>query len=233
MSNDRPFAATSSDGLSELAEAKRLSRCATPTAEPDITAVNPSPAGRSTVLIQFRLRSMLIFVAAVSALIPLCQFVLQLLGAAWLAVFIWFLILVVAHVTANFWGTRVAPSAGRVSHVYDESGESRSAGRSLVAPPVGAVRLSESARPGWPMFVVTGAGAVIGGLIGGVTLALLSFERAGYTGIIVGTISASLVGGFLGFLTSTFAEIALRAWKEALRGAAAEPPCQAGHDATT
>jgi hypothetical protein len=83
------------------------------------------------------------------------------------------------------------------------------------------------------MFVVTGMGSLIGGLIGGLALALLSFERAGYTGIIVGTISAAMVGGFLGFLTSTFAEIALRAWKEALGGAAAAPPCQTGHDAAT
>lgn len=228
MRTDLPCPATSSDCLSELAEAKRLSRSATRDGQTtdEITTTKTLPSRLSNAPVQFRLRSMLIFVAAVPALVPLMLSLVQFVGAAWTAVLIWFLILVVAHVTANFWGTRVAPNAGRVSHVQDEPGECRSADRLLATPPVGAVRLSESARPGWPMFVVTGAGSVIGGLIGGVALTLLSFERAGYTGIIVGTISAAIVGGFLGFLTSTFAEIALRAWQEALHGAAAEPPFQ-------
>lgn len=227
MSNDLPLAATSSDRLSDLAEAKRLSRSTTPAEHVVDDVIGPSQTQLANSPFQFHLRGMLLFVAAVSVLIVVMQFVSQFAGVAWTAVLIWFLILVFAHVTANFWGTRVAPGAGRASPVHDDPHERPFVGRVLIGPPVGAVRLSESARPGWPMFVATGAGSVIGGSIGGVTLALLSFERAGYTGILVGTISASIVGGFLGFLTSTFSEIALRAWKEAVRGAAAEPPYEA------
>ncbi|MGH6741570.1 MAG: hypothetical protein ACREDY_21520, partial [Bradyrhizobium sp.] len=152
-------------------------------------------------------------------------------GVVWSAVLVWFLILVLAHVTANFWGTRVAPGAGLACPVDDEPDSQGSRNNLVVGPTVGAVRLSESARPGWPMFVVTALGAVVGGCIGGVALVLLSFERAGYTGVVVGTLSAAVVGGFLGFLTSTFAEIALRAWSEAVCGASTVSRCQAGDDA--
>jgi hypothetical protein len=68
------------------------------------------------------------------------------------------------------------------------------------------------------MLLATTIGAILGGTLGSVALVLLSLDQAGYTGVIVGTISAAAVGGFLGFLTSSFAEIALRAWREAISG---------------
>lgn len=160
--------------------------------------------------------------AAASGLFAVMHFV----GAVWSAILVWFLVLVLAHVTANFWGTRIAP--GETQHSLDEEGRNNRAlqdgrdGRTSSAV-VGAVRLSESARPGWPMFVVTAAGALIGGTLGGVSLFLLSLDQAGYTGVMVGTLSAAIVGGFLGFLTSTFAQIALRAWNEAVCGAPPVP----------
>jgi len=133
---------------------------------------------------------------------------------------------VVAHVTANFWGTRIAPGAtqqGIDDDAPDSHGSHQDRRDRAASAAVGAVRLSESARPGWPMFVVTAAGALVGGALGGVSLSLLSLDQAGYTGVIVGTVSAAIVGGFFGFLTSTFAQIALRAWNEAVHGASPPP----------
>ena len=209
-----PNHALESGGLAELAQARRRTRageealvvapCQGPSAEPS--------AG---IPFQFRLRSMLMLVAALSGLLA----IMQLIGAVWSAILVWFLLLVLAHVTANFWGTHVAPSAGRRPSDGEPDGLIAT-GPSHSASVIGAVRLSESLRPGWPMFAITATGAVVGGTLGSIALFLLNFDQAGYAGVAVGSISAAIVGGFLGFLTSSFVSIGLRAWKEALSGAA-------------
>jgi hypothetical protein len=209
-----------SGGLAELAQARRRTRagdealviapCQGPSAEPSAGAP-----------FQFRLRSMLMLVAAVSGLLA----IMQLIGAVWSAILVWFLLLVLAHVTANFWGTHVAPAAGRRPSDGGQPDSLITDGPLRSAPIIGAVRLSESLRPGWPMFVATATGAVVGGTLGSVALVVLNFDQAGYAGVAVGSVSAAIVGGFLGFLTSSFVSIGLRAWKEALSGAA-----PIGHD---
>ena len=221
--------ATPFDGLAQLAEARRLTR--PPVAGQTSEASEHAGAARSTekaamshgdAPFQFRLRTMLWLVVAASGLFAVMQAVMQFFGAVWLAILLWFLVLVVAHVTANFWGTRIAPGASQ-QNLDEEGPNNRLSQLGHGHAAVGAVRLSESTRPGWPMFVFTAVGALMGGVLGGASLSLLSFERAGYTGVIVGTVSAAIVGGFLGFLTSTFAEIALRAWNEAVHGAGSAP----------
>lgn len=209
-----PNHALESGGLAELAQARRRTRSGE---EASVVAACQGPSTEPTagMPFQFRLRSMLLLVAAVSGLLA----IMQLIGAVWSAILVWFLLLVLAHVTANFWGTHVAPSAGRRPSDGGEPDGLIEHGPSRSAPVIGAVRLSESLRPGWPMFVATATGAVVGGTLGSVALFLLNFDRAGYAGVAVGSISAAIVGGFLGFLTSSFVSIGLRAWKEALSGA--------------
>lgn len=201
-------------GLAELASEKRMTRPSMRLADGVLGESDPETAGRSGVSPwQFRLRTMLAVVAALSGLFAL----MQLIGAVWSAILVWFLVLVIAHVTANFWGTRVAPGAGE--HHADEPSFVPPLDGPGTTSSSGAVRLRECLRPGWPMLAATALGAVIGGTLGSVALVLLSLDRAGYAGVIVGSVSAAAVGGFLGFLTSSFAEIALRAWKEAVSGA--------------
>ncbi len=229
--NDQPTdRATSFEGLAELAQTRRLTR-ATPAvgqAEQDEqpqAAATPDAAPRvgHPAPFQFRLRTMFWLIVAASGLFAVMQFI----GAVWSAILVWFLVLVLAHVTANFWATRIAPGAtqqGLTEQGPERCGSQHDQHERAASAAVGAVRLSESTRPGWPMFVVTGAGVLVGGTLGGVSLALLSLDQAGYTGVIVGTVSAAIVGGFLGFLTSTFAQIALRAWNEAVCGTTPPPP---------
>ena len=154
-------------------------------------------------------------VAALSALFA----VMGAVGMVWSVILVWFLLLVVAHVTANAWGTRAGRRA--VPPLRDEPTEP--------APPVehcgivsagAAARLRETKRPGWPMIVVTALGALVGGSLALAALVVLSLERSGYAGVVVGTVSAAAVGGFLGFLASSFAEVARHAWQEAVEGAA-------------
>ena len=221
LSDEIPHPAGETEGLAKLAQAIRLSRAASGSSDrtdsdlPSKQHLSVEPV--CAAHFQFRLRTMLGLVAAVSGLLA----VMQVVGAVWSAILIWILLLIIVHVTANFWGTRVAPGSGRPA--VEDQPVHRASDRP-VAMAVGPVRLSESLRPGWPMFVVTGLGTLIGGVVGSIALMILSLDRAGYAGVIVGTVSAAAVGGFLGFLTSSFAAIALRAWNEAVCGAVSPPP---------
>ncbi|HEX7377228.1 MAG TPA: hypothetical protein VF278_08955 [Pirellulales bacterium] len=201
--------------LSQLAEVKRTARRIASVAT-DETIAAPSEPGLATSPWQFRLRSMLVWVAALSGLFA----VMHLIGAVWSAMLVWFLILAFAHVTANFWGTHVAPRE-RQSRLGDPWPDSGAPGPhfSVMA---GAERLRESRQPGWPMLVATVVGALVGGMLGALLMISLRFDHVGYSGVVVGTVSAAIVGGFLGFLTGSFAVIASRAWGEALSGSRKE-----------
>lgn len=191
-----------SDGLSIPAAPQ-------PVATPGDAAEPPRP-------FQFGLRTMFAGVAMLSALFALMGAV----GMVWSVILVWFLLLVVAHVTANAWGTR-AGRRGVRSQPDDPRGESTAPAdppRQLTFE--GAARLRETRRPGWPMFVVTAAGALSGGALASTALMLLSLERAGYAGVVVGAVSAAAVGGFLGFLASSFLDVAGHAWREAAHGPA-------------
>ncbi len=66
-----------------------------------------------------------------------------------------------------------------------------------------------------PALTIVGA---IGGCAAGVTLLLIvNWDRIGASGIIVGGISCAVLGALLGFLTSTFLGVSLRALREASR----------------
>lgn len=185
------------------------------------TMSEEQPAALSSPL-QFRLRTMFVLVAATGGLLA----VMQLIGAVWSSILVWFLLLVAVHVTANVWGTRVAPRAAQAPSEVAEPAFARQP--HWPSPVAGGVQLRESCRPGWPMLIATGAGALVGGGLGSAALILLSLESAGYFGVILGSFSAAAVGGFLGFLASSFAEIALRAWKEALETASPDVGYQNG-----
>lgn len=201
--------------LSQLAEVKRTARRIAPVVT-DETLAGPSEPGVVTSPWQFRLRSMLVWVAALSGLFA----IMHLIGAVWSAMLVWFLILASAHVTANFWGTHVAPRTrqSQLGDTWPDSGVPEP--HFNVVP--GAERLRESRQPGWPMLVATVVGVLVGGLLGALVMVSLRFDRVGYSGVAVGTVSAAIVGGFLGFLSGSFAVIASRAWGEALAGSREE-----------
>lgn len=220
MSDQPAQTAEPFDGLRELAVTTRMRRGRVARGEANLEAASAElPKDQVIAPFQFRLRTMLVVVAAASGLLAL----MQIIGAVWSSILVWFLLLVAVHVTANVWGTRVAPRASRAPGeaavpAFPLQDERRP------SPVSGGVRLRESCRPGWPMLVATGIGTLVGGGLGSVALVLLSLESAGYCGVILGSFSAAAVGGFLGFLASSFAEVAFRAWKEALETASPRRP---------
>jgi hypothetical protein len=60
--------------------------------------------------------------------------------------------------------------------------------------------------------------ALVGGALGSGLLWIVGWGRMDYGSLLIAGISASVIGGFLGFLASSFLEVSLRAWSDALRG---------------
>lgn len=161
-----------------------------------------------------------------TALVSVLFAIMGVVGPVWSTFLVWFLLLVAAHVSGAVWGTRKA-----LRRIENDEHDRRAPGwPSSDAATVAGVsadgarlpgscrgtRLRESTRLGWPMIVTTAIGIVGGGALGA-TLLWLSLGGAGYTGVVLGSLSSAVVGGFLGFLTSSFFAVALNAWREAVR----------------
>ena len=177
-----------------------------------------TPAERAPF--QFGLRAMFVGVALLSVLFA----IMGIVGPVWSTFIVWFLLLLAAHVSGNVWGTR--KTLRRIDDTSDGGlkGPPSDAAAVTDMPAVCALpglhrgtRLRESTRLGWPMIVSTAIGIVGGGALGA-TLLWLSRGGADYTGVVLGSLSSAVVGGFLGFLASSFLAVGLNAWQEAIRG---------------
>ncbi len=173
---------------------------------------------------QFGLRALFFATACFSALFAVMSFI----GAVWSAILVWFLLLVLLHVAANAWGSHRWRRDGQDAFEAMEEVPPWRSGPPAEAP---ATRLRESTRLGWTMFVVTISGAVLGGALGAGSLACLGSAKVGYVAIVVGGISSAILGGFFGFLTSSFVEVAGQAWREAVSGRPAQQAFEAGKEA--
>jgi hypothetical protein len=138
--------------------------------------------------------------------------VLSRVGPLWSAAIIWFLILAAGHVLGNVWGSHA--SRLRTSSDDDQSGSAAlQSPRPVTFAPT--TRLCEKSQLGWIMPTVTIVAALIGGAAGGFALIWLHWGEVALAGLLVGTISAAILGGFFGFLTSSFVEVSARAFNEA------------------
>ncbi len=179
---------------------------------------SPAPTSENNAAsgpFQFGLRALFLATACLSALFAVMTFI----GPMWSTVLIWFLLLASLHVVANAWGTRGwrrdGESADDESELPGELYRLAGSRPHGVAPPT---RLQESTRLGWTMLAATSAGATLAGGLGAGGLACLASDKVGWIALVVGGISAAVVGGFFGFLASSFLEVAGRAWREAVRG---------------
>ncbi len=123
-----------------------------------------------------------------------------------------FILLVVLHVAGNALGTslRDESSGERIDAKPALPAERPIAPRSAGAPS----RLREHTSLGRTVVVLTACGATLGGSLSSLAYAYWTDIQA--AGIIVGSISAAIVGGFLGFVASSFLQMIFRAWRQAL-----------------
>lgn len=164
---------------------------------------------------QFRLRTLMWTVAVICVLLaamktagPTASLILGLLVLA-----------VIAHVMGNALGTRLRengdrplPEDGQIDATF--SIFHRKARRGDYAP---ATRLRDRVSLGRAVFVIIAVGALIGAASGGGVLAWANWERATILNIAMGTFASAVLGGFLGFVSSSFIEVAFGALSHALR----------------
>lgn len=178
--------------------------------------------------LQFSLRTLLLATAAVAVLVVVCQRV----GPMWGASIIWFLVLVAAHVAANARGTRQTrrgqldlngsgdPSISDAAIHQDELSREHSAGvrhnadASRHAAPV--TRLGICYGPaGRVLLCVITIGSALGAIVG--TVGLVFLTNADTSGILLGVVSAAVLGGILGFACGSFVLVMSRAVHEAVQ----------------
>jgi hypothetical protein len=159
---------------------------------------------------QFGMRTLLAFVTLCCVLLGLAG----LLGHLWALAISWLVLMTAAHVAGNVWGTRL----NRRPRQSPEEGDWPQPGDTPIVVCPAATRLQERAALGWTMVGVSIVCAVAGGALGTAALWFVGWGRIGYPSLIVGGVSAAVIGGFVGFLASSFLEVLLRAWSEALNG---------------
>lgn len=159
---------------------------------------------------QFSLRTLMLWMALACGLFA----ILSRVGPLWSAAIIWFLILVAGHVLGAVWG-----SHAKRMKTSPEICENDSLALPSVLPVrfARATRLREKSPLGWIMPTVTGVAALLGATAGGFVLIALHVGKINFAGLAMGIVSAAILGGFFGFLTSSFVEVSARAFREAAR----------------
>jgi len=165
---------------------------------------------------QFRLRTLMLAITLCGVLFGL----MSALSALACTLLLFFLTLVAAHVLGNVIGNRLRDETSGSLEAEDAQRPARLA---LRLPVPTAQRLRERTGISRTMVVTAAIGAVLGGTSGGFVLAECVGQRANFAGIGLGTFSSAVLGGFFGFLLSSFLSVFSRALGEALGDPAAVP----------
>jgi MFS family permease len=176
--------------------------------------ISRPPLG-ATVRPQFHLRTLLLAIAVISALFAL----LQAVGLYSFLVLVFFLGLIACHVIGNALGTRLRDEARRLAQVEGAAPDPPPTTGALPAKPP-ASQLTENRKLPRGLLGFTTAGAVLGGIVGGALITAVTWQHITVAGIALGVGSMAVLGGFAGFLASSFYMVAHGALREALR----EPP---------
>lgn len=155
---------------------------------------------------QFSLRTLLIIVTLLGGLFA----VMATIGVMWSAILGLFLILAAAHVVGNALGTTLRDHSDRSLVVSiartTPARPNIEAGKQLTQK----IALAKITR------TMTILGALLGAILGSVAMSIVMWEHINWGGMALGVFSAGVLGGFAGFLGSSFFTIARGAWREAL-----------------
>jgi amino acid transporter len=171
---------------------------------------------------QFTLRALMLGVAVVAGLLGLITTVSPL----WSVIVVWFVILVVGHVLGNWLGTTI----NRQRRAEEQDSERPSHPAVHFAP---TSRLRHHVVLGWTMFISAAASALVGCCLGVLYLTRYSefADRLTPSGLLVGALSSTVIGGLFGFLTSSFLTVTACALHEACGGRKnASLPVEGGND---
>lgn len=168
-----------------------------------VSETPPRRADPASLSFQFRLRTLLVLVAAAAVL----SAVMAHVGPLWSTLLVFCGLLIVAHVAGNACGTHNTESAPpRKSPLMTTA---------RLGLRLRTTLLRERHGPGWLVGLGIAVGALVGGLVGTTVLWFVYWGPFGAGPVGVGGVSSAVVGGFLGFLVASFVEIGGRAWRQA------------------
>jgi hypothetical protein len=166
---------------------------------------------------QFHLRTLMLAVTGCCVLFALMKEVGPLASAG-LCIFI---LLAILHVAGNAIGTALRDESTRdcaesnvAAAVWSADIKRREMIAQLDQTSAAPSRLRERAPLGRLIMALTALGAIVGGSLG--SLAYAYWTDAGAVALVVGSISAAILGGFFGFAASSFLTMILSAWRQAL-----------------
>jgi hypothetical protein len=165
------------------------------------------PNSRPAWQFQFKLRTLLLAVTAIGAMLAFVQAV----GAMGAIAVAFVLTMMLLHVAGNAIGTRLRDDATR--QIEDQPEEQPAHGTAAEPAALNAGRLGERTPLGWLIVALTLLAAGVGAYLGWLVFA----HQPTASGTIVGVASSTVLGGFFGFLSSCFAKTVLTAWWEARR----------------
>jgi hypothetical protein len=164
------------------------------------------PSSRARHYSQFSMQTLLAITAILSLLFAIIR-----QGGRWGLLFsLLMLALVAAHVVGNALGTKLRDQVSRELNPDMRRRRIRLTPLSREQP---GRRLHEHTPLGRLILLISVGGAVLGGILGGLSLA--AWTHASVPGWIVGTISSAVLGAFFGFLLASFLDMSIRAWWQA------------------
>jgi MFS family permease len=165
---------------------------------------------------QFRLSTLFWLTAVLCALFT----IMGTVGPYGAFALILFVLAVIAHVAGNALGTKLRESGDRpLLPPHDLSPRSSRFRRPDAAEFAPTTQLRDRYPLGIIIAIMTGVGALLGATVGGGLLAWLNWENATPLNVVFGVIFAGLLGGFAGFLLSSFVRVSIGANLQAMREA--------------
>jgi hypothetical protein len=161
---------------------------------------------------QFRLRTMLLGVALVCVLLV----VMISIGMFWAMGLLMLILLIVAHVVGNSLGTQLRDHGSRITTAAEDP--NKLSATAVSAQPWQrplAGRMQEKEPVGWLLIALSVIGAIASGIVGGLAISSLYWDKIGAGGIVIATLAAGVIGGMAVFLTGTFIDMVRRVWREA------------------
>jgi len=185
----------------------------------DLTPPPADDSGSALKPPQFTLRMLLVAITLAGALFA----VLAAIGAVWSVAILFLLTLIAAHVLGNSVGTRLRDNSPRTPWVGPAETSHRPVADFATTPR----RLAQRNRLHWITAVIATSGALAGGYFGGSALAA-SYPTASSAAHTLGYVSSGVLGGFLGFVVSSFVSVARQAWHDAQSGSDTSGPRKRG-----
>ena len=168
---------------------------------------------------QFKLRTLLLAMAAICGLLT----VMVAIGMAWALGLLMLVLLVGAHVAGNAIGTQLRDgtdqSPGTTATAVDPFSVLSTAQISAATEwkSIKTSRMQEKLPISWMFLLLAAAGAIAGGIFGGLLVFSLYGEQLSWVSASIAIIALGIIGGIATFVIGTFIDMARRVWSDAAR----------------